>query len=158
MWLPGLVLHVAYTGEIPALTGGQISQKGDAVPLPEGYEALSMEESVELSLAGLDKFLEPGDMALVTAIRKAARAIDKLEAEDKISQALSFHYMVTGGLEKLGGSVASRTKLGLKQDKDRESPLAAVRGIRDRGKSSEGSAEGKPAGSARRKPSARKAG
>lgn len=123
-----------------------------------------MEESVEMTLAGLDQHLEPADMALVTAIRKAARIIDKLDQEAEgnpeanLTKSLQYHYMVTGGLEKLGGSVKARADIGLRKDKDKESKLAAVRGIRDGSKSGQSRAAGKSAGSAGRKTSARKAG
>lgn len=133
------------------------------MPLPKDYEHLSMEDSVEMALAGLDQYLEPADMALVTAIRKAARIIDKLDLEadgDKDAnpaKSLQYHYMVTGGLEKLGGSVKARADIGLRKDKDKESKLAAVRGIRDGNKSGQSSAGRKPAGSAGRKTSTRKA-
>lgn len=124
------------------------------MPLPKDYEHITMEESVELSLAGLEDYLTPADMAIVTAIRKAARAIDLLELSDPEAgpiKALQYHYMVTNGLEKLGGSVKSRADIGLKPEKDKESRLAAVRGIRDGGKSGQSRAQSKPKATPKRK-------
>lgn len=109
--------------------------------LPEGSEDISMEDSVEISLRGLVKVLEPADMAVVTAVRMAARAIDAMIQEDPIGgriKSLQYHYMVTGGLEKLGGSVAARKKLGQKPEEKSKSGLAAVRGIRDQSSSGKG--------------------
>lgn len=123
------------------------------MPLPKDYENITMEQSVEMSLAGLEEYLTPADMALVTAIRKAARAIDAIDGDPDAgpAKALQYHYMVTGGLEKLGGSVKSRADIGLKPEKDKESRLAAVRGIRDGAKSGQGRAQSKPKATPKRK-------
>lgn len=103
--------------------------------LPKDNQQITMAESVEISLEGLDKVLEPADMAIVTAIRMAAKAIDALilkDPEEGPIRALQYHYMVTGGLEKLGGSVKARKDMGQKPDEKPKSGLAAVRGIRDK--------------------------
>lgn len=124
--------------------------------LPEGNESLTMAESVEISLEGLSPQLEAADMALVTAARLAAKAIDAMIQENPIEgriKSLQYHYMVTGALEKLGGSVKARKELGTKPEKPK-SQLAAVRGIRDKSGNNQGGKERKPA--ARRTPAARK--
>lgn len=105
------------------------------MPLPKNNRTITMAESVEISLEGLDTQLEPADMAIVTAVRMAARAIDAIILEDPDKgpiKALQYHYMVTGGLEKLGGSVKARKDMGTKPAEKKQSGLAAVRGIRDK--------------------------
>lgn len=125
--------------------------------LPKDNRTITMVESVEISLEGLDDQLESADMAIVTAVRMAARAIDRLiekDPEDGPVKALQYHYMVTGGLEKLGGSVKARKELGTTAKKPK-SNLAAVRGIRDSAKNGTGRKTGST-GSTRGKPAARK--
>lgn len=118
--------------------------------LPEENQGLTMAESVEISLEGLEDQLQAADMAIVTAVRMAARAIDRLvekDPEDGPVKALQYHYMVTGGLEKLGGSVKARKELGTTAKKP-ASNLAAVRGIRDTAKNSTTRKAGSPRGKA----------
>lgn len=113
-----------------------------AVALPKNNRTITMAESVEISLEGLDDDLAPADMAIVTAVRMAAKAIDALIEKDPDNgpiKALQYHYMVTGGLEKLGGSVKARKELGTTAKKP-PSGLAAVRGIRDKSSNSKGAA------------------
>lgn len=127
--------------------------------LPKDNQTITMAESVEISLQGLDKVLEPADMAIVTAIRMAAKAIDTLiskDPEDGPIKALQYHYMVTGGLEKLGGSVKARKDMGQKPDEKPKSGLAAVRGIRDQ--SSNGKAGAARGAGTGKRPASRKAG
>lgn len=129
------------------------------MPLPKNQRTITMAESVEISLEGLDPQLEPADMAIVTAVRMAARAIDALILEDPNKgpiKALQYHYMVTGGLEKLGGSVKARKDMGTKPAEKPRSGLAAVRGIRDKPSSGKSPAAG--TGGQRRAPRAKKAG
>lgn len=124
--------------------------------LPENNVDLTMAESVEVSLKGLERVLEPADMAIVTAVRMAAAAIDALIAEDPVGgriKSLQYHYMVTGGLEKLGGSVKARKELGQKSEDKKKSGLAAVRGIRDKSDNSNAGAPARGNGAARKKAS-----
>lgn len=124
--------------------------------LPENSKDLSMAESVEVSLRGLERVLEPADMAIVTAVRMAAAAIDAMIQEDPVGgriKSLQYHYMVTGGLEKLGGSVKARKELGQKPEEKKQSGLAAVRGIRDQSNNSTTKAPARGAGTRRKKAS-----
>lgn len=120
--------------------------------LPEDSQGLSMADAVEASLADLNDQLRPADLALVTRVRMAARAIDDLLAADKVTQALNYMYLVDGGLERLGGSVESRKKLGTKDPKP-ESKLALVRNIHGGEGSAEEAADGGEPG---RKPKRKK--
>lgn len=96
--------------------------------LPENSTQSTMADAVEVALADLDTQLRPADLAVVTQVRMAARAIDTLMGEGKTTSAMNYMYLVTAGMDKLGGSVESRQKLGTKEPKQR-SKLAIVRGI-----------------------------
>ena len=96
--------------------------------LPDMY-GMGLQDPVETSLQDLEGHLQPADAALVATIRMAAELIDDLAADGQASKAMSYMYLVRDGMEKLGGSVASRKALGTEARKPK-SKLAAVREIR----------------------------
>lgn len=112
---------------------------------------LSLMEAVEASLEGMKKDITPADAALVTSIRMAAEMITGLMAEGKMSSAMGYMYLVTGGLDKLGGSLESRKKLGVKGEKP-QSKLAMMR--EGRGNSGGKNSPGTKTAPARRKKAA----
>lgn len=136
---------------------------------PKKYEGISMAEYVEIAVAAMAESLSEKDWGIVGSIRTMAeycdetrqtcRALDldgNAEPKDRI-RAMELHNKavytiphIMSGLEKLGGSVAARKAIGVKEEKPK-SGLAAVREMRPTGTS--GAAEAKKPAARRKKSS-----
>ena len=121
---------------------------------PKSFDGESLREYVEKALEAIGPTLEEKDWGIVGSIRKMADYCDstrhtveqldldgQADAKDRI-RAMELHNKATytiphimSGLEKLGGSVASRKALALKAEEKPKSRLAAVRSMRNEGDS-----------------------
>lgn len=116
---------------------------------PKSFESESLVEYVELSLEAMKETLTESDWGIIGSIRKMAEYCDETrhtvralhldgnaDAKDRI-RAMELHNkaiytipQIISGLEKLGGSIASRKLLGQKPEDKPKSKLAELRSIR----------------------------
>ena len=98
------------------------------------WESKSLLASVDEALADMAPYLTKADLGVIQAIRSTAKFIDEAEAKEQLGSAVYAVSHVYAGLEKLGGSVASRKTLGIDATEDKQNPLSVIRGGRNGGK------------------------
>lgn len=127
---------------------------------PKSFESESLIEYVEKSLEAMKDSLEEKDWGIIGSIRRMAiycddtrhaktamdldgdaEPKDRLRAMELYNKAIYTIPQIISGLDKLGGSIASRKALGIKEGDKPKSGLGELRSIRG-GKQNGGKATG----------------